>query len=144
MSDMEYGQFMIDVIDAVDVHIRKEKKCSLVQYIDMHSTAMALIKKCLNSNWNEFVILSKQLDQSMFVLSGTLRLPSTLRSTSFFGSSEDVVHFLYSNRKFIRLIVEMGISYQHIVLTKGEIENINPIRQQMVEDVLQKLEETIM
>ena len=141
---MEYGQFIIDVIEAVDVHIRKEKKCSLVEYINMRTTAMTLIKKCLNDSWNEFVIFSKQLDQSMFVLLETLRLPSTLKSTSFFGSSEDIVLLFYSNRKFIRLIVEMGMSYQHIVLMKGEIENIKPIRQQMVEDFLQKLEETIM
>ena len=141
---MEYGQFIIDVIEAVDVHIRKEKKCSLVEYINMRTTAMTLIKKCLNASWNEFVIFSKQLDQSMFVLLETLRLPSTLKITSFFGSSEDIVLLFYSNRKFIRLIVEMGMSYQHIVLMKGEIENIKPIRQQMVEDFLQKLEETIM
>ena len=141
---MEYGQFIIDVIEAVDVHIRKEKKCSLVEHINMRTTAMTLIKKCLNASWNEFVIFSKQLDQSMFVLLETLRLPSTLKSTSFFGSSEDIVLLFYSNRKFIRLIVEMGMSYQHIVLMKGEIENIKPIRQQMVEDFLQKLEETIM
>ena len=131
---MEYGLFIIKVLDAVEQHIRIEKKCSLIEYLDMRSTAMEMIKTTLRTSWNVFENMSSQLDQSFF---SELRLAALLpRIVSLYGTRDKMKQILYPNRRFIRLVADIGKQNIKKFYAADTLEAIEQLEKLVVHDML--------
>lgn len=136
---MEYGIFLISVIDMADQQLRLKRRNSLIEVVGMRSTAMMLIKKTLRMDWRMIEQLSRQLNQPICSLSSLSSLFSTLVTVSFYSTPDEIMHILHPSRKFIRLIADIGILYTNSFQKVNTSEELNELQTQAANELLQKV-----
>lgn len=136
---MEYGIFLISVIDMADQQLRLKRRNSLIEVVGMKVTAMILIKKTLRMDWRMIELLSRQLNQSICSLSSLSGLFSTLATVSFYNTSDEIMHILHPSRKFIRLVADIGILYHKSFQKVNTSEELNELQTQAANELLQKV-----
>lgn len=136
---MEYGIFLISVIDMADQQLRLKRRNSLIEVVGMRSTAMMLIKKTLRMGWRMIEQLSRQLNQPICSLSSLSSLFSTLVTVSFYSTPDEIMHILHPSRKFIRLIADIGILYNNSFQKVNTSEELNELQTQAANELLQKV-----
>lgn len=136
---MEYGIFLISVIDMADQQLRLKRRNSLIEVVGMRSTAMMLIKKTLRMDWRMIEQLSRQLNQPICLLSSLSSLFSTLVTVSFYSTPDEIMHILHPSRKFIRLIADIGMLYHNSFQKVNTSEELNELQTQAANELLQKV-----